>query len=126
MKKQREWMVTSQDLHWNGQEAQATLQDGWEPFGVTYVPNLLATRDTPDGSVEFVADDTQIYLRLWVRRPMNHKETKPRVIRIQAASWGGHQVMLHLTAFWTPIGVDTSPGAPDQAIIWFVKDGSTT
>lgn len=102
-----EWMITSQDLHYNGQEAQATLQDGWEPFGVTYVPNILIPNSQ---------------LRLWIRRPVKHKKIKPRVIRIQSAAWGGHQVLLHLSAFWTPIGVDTAPGSPDQAVIWFVKD----
>jgi len=100
-------MVTSQDLHFNGQEAQATLLYGWEPFGVTYVPNILVP-----GS----------QLRLWVRRRKKIKDAKPRVIRIQSAGWGGHEVMLHLTQFWKPIGVDTAPGSSDQAIVWFVKD----
>ena len=105
-RKPREWMITSQDLHYNGYEASATLQDGWQPIGVTYVPNVLGPPQ----------------LRLWLRRPHNFKKTKPQVIKIQSAGWGGHEVILHLSQFWVPIGVDTSPGSTDQAIIWFVKE----
>jgi hypothetical protein len=36
---QRDWQIQPQDLRWVGFEASFIIKDGWEPFGVSNVPN---------------------------------------------------------------------------------------
>ena len=103
MKLRREWEIQPRDIHLNplSPDISFIVQDGWQPFGVTGVPNS--------------ADQNQI--RLWLRRrPPLFWHRKPYEIRIQNAGWGGHQVLLHLTAGWEPFGVSDSAG---NHLIWF-------
>lgn len=106
-RKKRNYEIQPWDIHWPGFETFFVLKDGWEPFGVSSVPNAL--------------DQNQI--RLWLRRRVDFKwrwwRRKPYEIRIQQAGWGGHQVLLHLTDGWKPFGLSISP--PDQPIVWFWK-----
>lgn len=101
MAKKREWQIRPSDIRWVGYEESVIITDGWEPFGVSPVPNTLNPNQ----------------IRLWLRRQLVPKHRHPWEIRIQQAGWGGHQVGLHLTAHWEPFGVSISP--PDQPIIWF-------
>lgn len=100
-KKKVTWEIRPYDIHWLGFETSYIVNDGWEPYGVTPVPNAL--------------DQNQI--RIWTRRPSSVKKSKPYEIKMQSAAWGGHQVLLHLTDGWEPFAVSISP--PDQPIVWF-------
>lgn len=102
-KKKIEWEIRPFDIHWVGFETSFIVNDGWEPYGVSTVPNTL--------------DQNQI--RVWTRRLTSHKRSRPYEIKMQSAAWGGHQVLLHLTDGWEPFAVAISP--PDQPIIWFRK-----
>lgn len=99
-----EYEIQPRDIHLNplSSDISAFLDDEWEPFGVTAVPNTL--------------DPNQI--RLWLRRPVKHKRRKAYEISIASAGWGGHEVLLHLTQGWAPFGVSDSSG---NHIIWFRK-----
>lgn len=102
MSLRRTWEIHAEDVHYVGQPISYIVRDGWEPFGVSPVPNTL--------------DQNQI--RLWLRRRTpRFWHRKPHEIRIETAAWGGHQVLLHLTGGWEPFGVSISP--PDQPIVWF-------
>lgn len=105
-KPERTWEIQPTDIHWNGSEASFIVKDQWEPFGVLPVPNTL--------------DPNQV--RLWTRRPVDHKKRKSFEIKIQSAGWGGHEVVLHLTAHWEPFGVSDSAG---NHIIWFRREASS-
>jgi hypothetical protein len=96
-----EWSIRPFDIHWMGFETSYVIRDGWEPYGVTPVPNAL--------------DQNQI--RLWTRRPLKYKK-RTYEIKIQSGSWGGHQVLLHLSDGWEPFAVSDSSG---NHIIWFRK-----
>lgn len=98
------WEIQPQDLHLNPAQPEISffIRDGWEPFGTSAVPNTL--------------DPNQI--RLWTRRPANHKNMRDYDIKIASAGWGGHEVFLHLTAGWKPFCVSDSYG---NHIIWFCR-----
>ena len=98
-RKRHDWQIQPQDIHWLGFETSFVIREGWEPFGVSSVPNAL--------------DQNQI--RVWTRRQSD--KGKQYEIKMQSAGWGGHQVILHLSAGWEPFAVSIS--APDQPIIWF-------
>jgi hypothetical protein len=100
VKPKKLWQIQPRDVHWNGYEMSVIIKDGWEPFGVTRVPNSL----------------NQDLVRLWMRRPTKFKKRKQYEVRIQQGGWGGHQVILHLTEAWEPFGVSESY---DNALIWF-------
>jgi hypothetical protein len=101
-KLKRTWEIQPTDIHWLGFEASFIVANGWEPYGVSPVPNTL--------------DQNQV--RLWLRRrPPRFWHRKQREIKIQSAGWGGHQILLHLSSGWEPFGVSISP--PDQPIVWF-------
>lgn len=97
-----EWVILPHDIHWPGFETSFIIEDSWEPYGVTPVPNTL--------------DVNQI--RLWTRRPRKFKKRKSYEIKIQQGGWGGHQVLLHLSSGWKPFAVSDSSG---NHIIWFYK-----
>ena len=104
MRFRRTWEIHAEDVHNPGFEISYIVRDGWEPFGVSDVPNTL--------------DPNQV--RLWLRRRSRRFwHRKPREIHIQSAGWGGHQVILHLTAGWEPFGLSIT--GVDQPIVWFRK-----
>lgn len=86
-----------------GFESSYVIRQGYEPFGVSSVPNAL--------------DQNQI--RVWTRRQGTKDHFKQYEIKVQSASWGGHQVLLHLSSGWEPFAVSDTGEAH---IIWFRKD----
>jgi hypothetical protein len=96
----RDWQIQPQDTHWLGSPISFIIRDGWEPFGVSKVPNTT--------------DPNQI--RVWLRRRAFGFRRKQYEIKIHNAGWGGHQVILHLSQGWEPFGVSDSSG---NHIIWF-------
>lgn len=103
-RKRRDWQILPQDVHLNPFQLENSfiVRQGWEPFGVTAVPN------TTDAN----------QLRIWTRRRENTHYRRQYEIKIISAGWGGHQVLLHLTAGWEPFAVSDSSG---NHIIWFRK-----
>jgi hypothetical protein len=97
----RDWQIQPIDQHWNGSESSFIVRDGWEPFGVSAVPNI---------------QDPQNWIRIWTRRRERGFRRKQYEIKIQQAGWGGHQVILHLSGGWEPFGVSDSFG---NHLIWF-------
>ncbi len=102
-KRKTTWEIRPFDCVWNGSETSFIVHDGWEPFGVTPVPNTL----------------NQNFIRLWTRRPEGARQKFGYEIKVQSAGWGGHQVLLHLTDGWEPFGASDSFG---NHIIWFRKE----
>jgi len=98
--KNKIWEIQPLDIHWNGFEASLITSDGWEPFGVTSVPNTIKPNQ----------------IRVWSRRVVKKKWKDAWEIKIQSVGWGGHQILLHLSAGWEPFGVADSFG---NHIIWF-------
>lgn len=97
-----EWEIQPLDVHWLGYETSLIISDGWEPFGVSAVPNTLNSNQ----------------IRIWRRRPKHGpRPAFGYEVKVQSAGWGGHQVILHLTEGWEPFGLSISP--PDQPIVWF-------
>jgi len=106
-KKKIEWEIQPVDVHQFGSEISYIVNDNWEPFGVSPVPNTLEPN----------------LVRIWRRRPKDAKLRRPYEIKIQSAGWGGHQVILHLTSGWEPFGLSISP--PDQPIVWFRRNAQS-
>ena len=100
-RKRRNWEIRPYDLPWLGQELSFVVMDGWEPFGVSPVPNTLNPNQ----------------VRMWTRRRENTHYPFGYEIKVQQAGWGGHEVMLHLTSGWEPFALSIT--GPDQPIVWF-------
>jgi hypothetical protein len=103
-RKTHNWEIRPLDQHLNPttQEQSFIVREGWEPFGVTPVPNTT--------------DPNQ--LRIWTRRRENTHYRRDYEIKIVSAGWGGHQVLLHLSSGWEPFAVSMSY---DNHLIWFRK-----
>ena len=101
-RKRHDWDILPQDIHLNPSSLDVSfvIREGWEPFGVTDVPNTTDPNQT----------------RIWTRRRENVRYHRDYEIKIQNAGWGGHEVLLHLTTGWEPFAVSDSFGNP---IIWF-------
>jgi hypothetical protein len=101
-RKHRKWEIQPVDIHLNplSPDIIFVVRDGWEPFGVSPVPNTL--------------DPNQ--LRIWTRKREGDKRYKAYEIKIANAGWGGHEVLLHLSAGWEPFGVSMSY---ENHQIWF-------
>lgn len=96
------WEIHAEDIHWMYGTASYIVREGWEPFAVSDVPNTLNPNQ----------------VRLWLcRKTRRWWHRRPREIEIQSAGWGGHEVILHLSAGWEPFGVSIE--LPDQPIVWF-------
>lgn len=98
-----EWEIQPIDIRWVGGEAALLIFDGWEPFGVSEVPNTTNPNQ----------------VRVWRKRRKKFRKHLRYEVRIQSAGWGGHEVLLHLTGGWEPFGLSISP--PDQPIVWFKR-----
>ena len=106
-RKRCDWQILPQDVHLNPASADISfvILGGYEPFGVSAVPNTL--------------DQNQV--RIWTRRrepKTTHNNTVYEIL-ISSAGWGGHQVLLHLSSGWEPFAVSDSFG---NATIWFRRE----